>query len=94
MRFDWNSEKNEMLKESREVSFEEIATFLAAGKVWKVMDHPNPDAYPNQRVFLVPINNYIFFVPFVMEEDVIFLKTAFPHRKATKQYLKEKQDGR
>ena len=93
MRLDWNSEKNELLKESRKLSFEEIATLLAAGKVWKVMDHPNPHAYPNQRVFLVPINNYIYFVPFVLEEDVIFLKTAFPHRKATKQYLKEKQDG-
>ena len=43
--------------------------------------------------FLVPINHYIYFVPFVIEEDVIFLNTAFPHRKATKQYLMEKQDG-
>jgi uncharacterized DUF497 family protein len=94
MRFEWNSEKNELLKETRNVSFEEIATLLAAGKIWKVMDHPNPDVYPNQRVFLVPINHYIFFVPFVMEKDVIFLKTAFPHRKATKDYLQEKNNGR
>lgn len=94
MRFEWNPDKNELLKGTRGVSFEEIATFLAAGKVWKVMDHPNPDTYPNQQVFLVPIDGYIYFVPFIIEEGVIFLKTAFPHRKATKQYLKEKQHGR
>ena len=94
MRFDWNPEKNEVLKETRNVSFEEIATLLAAEKIWKVMDHPNPKAYPNQQVFLIPVNHYIYFVPFVIEGECIFLKTAFPHRKATKQYLKEKQDGR
>ncbi len=94
MRFDWNPEKNEWLKELRNISFEEIATLLASGKFWKVMEHPNPEAYPNQRVFLIPVNHYIYFVPFVMEEDVIFLKTAFPHRKATKEYLQEKNDGR
>lgn len=94
MRFEWNTDKNELLKSNRGVSFEEIATLLAAGKVWKVMDHPNPGTYPNQQVFLVPIDGYIYFVPFVIEKDVIFLKTAFPHRKATKQYLKEKQNGR
>lgn len=82
-----------MLKASRNVSFDEIATLLAAGKIWKLMDHPNQEVYSHQQVFLVPINHYIYFVPFVIEEDVIFLKTAFPHRKATKQYLMEKQDG-
>lgn len=94
MRFEWNSDKNELLKDTRGMSFEEIATLLAAGKVWKVMEYPNPDDYPHQQVFLVPIDAYIYFAPFVIEEDVIFLKTAFPHRKATKHYLKEKQNGR
>lgn len=94
MRFEWNPDKNELLKGTRGVSFEEIATLLSAGKVWKVMDHPNPETYPNQRVFLVPIDRYIYFVPFVIEKDVIFLKTAFPNRKATKQFLKEKHYGR
>lgn len=93
MRFDWDPEKNEWLKEHRKISFEEIATLLAAGDLWKVTDHPNQDTYPNQRVFLLPIDDYIFFVPFVLEDEKIFLKTAFPSRKATKQYLQEKQDG-
>ena len=89
MRFDWDIEKNERLKKERNISFEDIALLLAAGKLWKTADHPNPEKYPNQRVFLVPVDGYIFFVPFVMENDTIFLKTAFPHRKATRDYLKE-----
>ncbi len=93
MRFDWNPEKNEWLKRNRQVSFEEIALLLSSGSVWKITDHPNQNAYPNQRVFLVPIDDYIHFVPFVMEDGIIFLKTAFPHRKATKMYLKEKHHG-
>jgi uncharacterized DUF497 family protein len=89
VRFDWDIEKNERLKKERNISFEDIALILAAGKLWKTADHPNPEKYPNQRVFLVPVDGYIFFVPFVMENDTIFLKTAFPHRKATRDYLKE-----
>ena len=89
MRFDWDIEKNERLKKERNISFEDIALLLAAGKLWKTADHPNPEKYPNQRVFLVPVDGYIFFVPFVMENDTIFLKTAFPHRKAPRDYLKE-----
>jgi uncharacterized DUF497 family protein len=89
VRFDWDSEKNEWLRKERNISFEDIALLLAAGKLWKTADHPNPEKYPNQRVFLIPIDGYIFFVPFVTENDTIFFKTAFPHRKATKDYLTE-----
>jgi hypothetical protein len=36
---------------------------------------------------VVNINQYIYFVPFVEDENKIFLKTIIPSRKATKQYL-------
>jgi uncharacterized DUF497 family protein len=94
MKFEWNSEKNEKLKRERNISFDEIATLLSTGVIWKIADHPHSDNYPNQRVFLIPINDWIYFVPFVIEKDTIFLKTAFPQRKATKEYLKEKHNGR
>ena len=94
MQFDWNPEKNEWLKRNRKISFEEIALLLAEGKVWKVAHHPNQKKYQNQKVFLIPIDDYIYFVPYVFEKEVIFLKTAFPHRKATRDYLLErKKDG-
>lgn len=90
VQFDWNPEKNEWLKAERNISFDEIALLLSHGELWKVAPHPNPDRYPRQHVFLIPINNYIYFVPYVMDGETIFLKTAFPHRKATQDYLKEK----
>lgn len=90
MKFDWDPEKNEWLKANRDISFEEIALLLSEGALWKRAQHPNSAEYPNQEVFLIPIDNYIYFVPFVIDADTIFLKTAFPHRKATKDYLKEK----
>ena len=94
MQFDWNPEKNEWLKRNRKISFEGIALLLAEGRLWKVADHPNQKRYQNQKVFLILIDDYIYFVPYVFKEDVIFLKTAFPHRKATKDYLQErKKDG-
>ena len=90
MKFDWNPEKNETLKKERGVSFEEIALLLSNGILWKIANHPNQKKFSNQKVFLVPINNYIYFFPFVMDKEVIFLKTSYPSRKATKDYLKEK----
>ena len=92
VKFDWDTDKNEWLKVERGISFEEIALLLSSGCLWKTTSHPNQKKYPNQSVFLVPIDNYIYFVPYVLEEETIFLKTAFPHRKATKDYLKEIQN--
>ena len=90
MNFDWDPEKNEWLKENRGISFEEIALLLSNGILWKQTKHPNQEEYPHLEVFLILIDNYIYFVPYVISEDTIFLKTAFPHRKATKDYLHEK----
>jgi uncharacterized DUF497 family protein len=93
VKFDWDPEKNEWLKKERNISFEELAMLLSAGTLWKTTEHPNQDKYPNQRVFLLPVDGYIYFVPYVIDGDTIFLKTAFPHRNATRDYLKEKKEN-
>ena len=49
--------------------------------------HPNQKRYPGQRIFIVNIDGYGCFVPFVEDDDVFFLKTIVPGRKMTKQYL-------
>ena len=36
---------------------------------------------------VININDYIFLVPFIEDENKIFLKTIIPSRKATKKYL-------
>jgi hypothetical protein len=35
---------------------------------------------------------YVYLVPFVEDEQTVFLKTIIPSRKATKQYLGEESD--
>jgi uncharacterized DUF497 family protein len=87
--FDWDPKKNEKLKKERGISFEEIAFNLGEGNLWKIESHYNKENYPHQQIFFVPIKDYIYLVPFVQDEETIFLKTAFPSRKATKEYRKE-----
>ena len=90
MKFDWDPVKNEKLKEDRGVSFEEIALALGEGALWKIENHYNKANYPNQKIFFVPIRDYIYMVPFVKDDDTFFLKTAFPSRKATKEFKAER----
>ena len=49
--------------------------------------HPNQKQYPSQRLFIIDVEGYVCVVPFVEEEEVIFLKTIIPSRKMTKLYL-------
>lgn len=87
MRFDWNDAKSAVLKHERGVSFEDVVFHVAAGGLLDLLDHPNPEAYPGQRVMVVEIEGYAFVIPFVADDDVWFLKTIIPSRKMTKQYL-------
>ncbi len=57
-----------------------------------VGDHPNQEKYPNQRIYFVVVDEYVYLVPHIVEKDFIFLKTVIPSRKATKDYLKEKEE--
>lgn len=85
---DWNDEKNEELKKERGVSFEVVTSLIENQNFLDVIIHPNQMKYPNQRMFIIEIDNYVYLVPFVEEEDKIFLKTKIPNRKATKKYLR------
>ena len=85
--YDWNDEKNEWLRQERGVTFEDIVFHLAHGGLLDVLEHPNPRRYPGQRLFIVNVEGYACIVPFVEDDDKIFLKTIIPSRKMTKQYL-------
>jgi uncharacterized DUF497 family protein len=87
--FRWNADKNEMLKADRGISFETIVVAIGSGGLSDVLNHPNQAKYPNQRVLVVAADEYAYLVPFVEEEDYLFLKTIIPSRKATRDYLRE-----
>jgi uncharacterized DUF497 family protein len=85
--FSWSHEKNEDLIKERGISFEEIVFHIENGDVLDLLEHPNRDRYPNQRVFIVNVEGYAYLVPFVEDEREVFLKTIIPSRKATRDYL-------
>jgi hypothetical protein len=60
--------------------------------VWKTADHPDQENYPRQRIYFVIVEEYVYLVPHVVEEDYILLKTIIPSRKATRAYMKEQED--
>jgi len=74
----------------RGISFEEVVFHVHNGDLLARLDHPNRAKYAHQQVFVVRVDNYVYMVPFVEDEEKYFLKTIIPSRKLTEQYLKGK----
>ncbi len=87
----WSSEKNLWLIRHRGVCFEQILLLFERGELLDVADHPNPKKYPGQKMAVVAIDDYAYVVPYVENEEEIFLKTIVPSRKATAKYLRTDQ---
>jgi len=87
--FCWNQEKNEQLQTERKINFETVISSIEEGNLIDIIQHPNQEKYPNQRIFIVEINRYVYLVPFVESDTEFFLKTIIPSRKLKKQYLGE-----
>jgi uncharacterized DUF497 family protein len=85
--FRWNEEKNSLLQIERGLGFEVVLSAIEEGKILDIVDHPNQEKYPNQRMFIIEINQYVYVVPFVENEQEIFLKTIIPNRKMKRKYL-------
>jgi len=87
-RFAWNEQKNQQLIAGRGISFERIVGIIETNGLLAVIPHPNVDKYPNQKVFIVDVDQYAYLVPFVESQEGVFLKTVIPSRKATRKYLR------
>jgi uncharacterized DUF497 family protein len=96
--FAWDDAKNAKLRADRGIGFEDIVFHIERGDLLDILVHPNPDRYAGQRIFVVRREDYAYLVPFVEDENAVFLKTIIPSRKATKEYLGEEsedhEDGR
>lgn len=84
--FNWSDEKNELLKDARDISFEDVILSLSSGKL---LDKIKSPTHENQECYVLDINDYVYIVPFVEDEEKVFLKTIYPSRKHTKYYLKD-----
>lgn len=85
--FDWDKGKNEWLREARGISFEDVRQAIEERKELDRISHPNKKRYPNQKQIIVDIENYAYIVPYVEDDEKVFLKTIIPSRKMTKKYL-------
>lgn len=88
--FDFSKEKDRVLKEKRDLGFEDIIQAIKSKDVLDDKKHPNQKKYPGQRLFVVKIGKYIYSVPYVYDRKrkVYFLKTLYPSRKLVKEYKK------
>lgn len=83
----WNLDKNQQLADERGISFEDVVVYIQQGEMLDIVEHPNQEKYPNQRMFVLDIDDYVYLVPYVENRKEIFLKAIIPSRKATKMYL-------
>lgn len=86
MHFEWDEQKNRQLKMHRGVSFEDVFIAISEERLLDILPHHNPLKYPNQKLFIVQIRDYVYYVPFVENAEMIFLKNIIPSRKYQKKY--------
>ena len=91
--FLWDPEKNEWLKRERGISFDQVVLHIEQGDLLDILEHPNPQMYPGQRILIVRLEEYVYLVPCLEMEDGVVLKTIIPSRKLTKQYSRKRSDN-
>lgn len=87
--YEWNEEKNKWLAKERAVTFEDAVLAIQEGKILTIIEHPNQRRYPKQKIYVIEIGEYAYLVPFIESKEKIFLKTIFPSRKYTREYLEK-----
>jgi len=85
LKIEWNHEKNEYLKKSRDICFEDVKVAILEDKVIDVIPHFNKK-FSHEEIIIVLLKNYIHYVPFVQDDEKIFFKTIIPSRKLNKIY--------
>lgn len=80
--------KNAWLIQERGISFEEIIALIESGNLIQVLEHHDPERYPNQLLYEVDVDGYVYVVPVVKLHQTLFLKTIYPSPKATRNRAK------
>lgn len=85
----FNEEKNQLLKATRNISFEDVLKAIKEERLLADISHPS-QKHPQQKIYIIQIKEYAYAVPYIInrEKKEIFLKTIYPSRIFTKKYLK------
>lgn len=93
MRIKWSKKKNEFLKQTRNISFEQVEEKIVKDEILDRFIHPDQNKYPGQYVIVIEFNKYAYIVPFdVDEKGDYILRTVIPSRMATRKYLRGKNE--
>ncbi|MDO8619676.1 MAG: toxin [Candidatus Daviesbacteria bacterium] len=86
---EFSEEKNLLLKETREVGFEDVVVAIEKKQILGDLKHSNKK-YAHQKILIIKIKKYVYAVPYVIDQKrkAIFLKTAYPSRILTNKYMK------
>ncbi len=89
-KIEFSEEKNILLKEIRGVDFDQAIEAITKRKILDNVENKN---YPDQKILVVKIKNYVYAVPYIInkKKKTIFLKTVYPSRVLTKKYLKKEE---
>ncbi len=82
----WNEEKNQLLILQRGLSFEMVLEKLEKRDILAKRKHHDSEKYPNQFLFILRLDGYVCYVPFVENDEEIFLKTIIPSRKLENEF--------
>ena len=75
----WDNEKDRKLIAERGISLETFASLILDKKYLAILKNPSR---VDQKIFIVPFQNYTYVVPFIIDANQnIILKTFFPSRK-------------
>ena len=87
--FNYDDKKDLIVEERCGFGFEDAIKAIESENLLEVLSHPNLARYPHQMIFILRIKKYVYAVPFVYNrsKNEVFLKTMYPSRKLTKEYL-------
>ncbi len=86
-KLEFSEEKNLLLQETRGACFNDVVKAVENNKALDDLKHKN---YPNQKILVIKIKNYVYAVLYIVDKKkkTIFLKTIYPSRVLTSKYLK------
>ncbi len=84
--YKWNEDKSSLLKTNRGFNFNNVLESIQKNGIIDNYRHPNTEKYPNQNIFVICLDGYIYYVPYVIDGGDIFLKNIIPSRKLNKKY--------
>jgi len=86
--FEFDNEKDLLIKKTRGVGFEEIIAAIIEDRVLDIKPHHNQKNYPQQIIYQVDIDGYVWLVPAIKSGRNVRLITAYPSGRATRKRKK------